>query len=113
MDDVARGGPAVDAESSVPRLDDADGPDLGDQDGRAVAVGGGLVRAARVPVDGGGVVDLAGVDVGLGQGVAGGAGGGLTRVERGRRGRAAHGHRRIGDDDPVRVTLPVLVRSKV
>ena len=50
----------------------------------------------------GGVVDLAGVDVGLVDGIGGGARGGLTRIERGRRrpGRSTV-DRRVGDDDAV------------
>ena len=49
MDQVARGGPAVDAGSSGARLDDADGHDLGDQDGLAVAVGAAAGRAGARP----------------------------------------------------------------
>ncbi len=97
-DRVTRVGDVVGAVVEDARLDDRDRHHLGHVDGLVVGVADGLaLRRGRA--DRGRVEDLAGVDVGLGDGIAGGAGGGLTGAERAGRRRAADGHRRVGHDD--------------
>ena len=66
VDQVARGGRGRRHRVERARLDELTVTDLRDRDGRAVAVGGGLVLRAE-PVAVAVLVDLAGVDVGLGQ----------------------------------------------
>ena len=109
---LARPAGAVDAMSRVPSLSIEMVRICGTRTVSLSLVGDGLaLRRGRVSV--GGVVDLAGVDVGLADGVGGGAGLGLTRIERG----GAGGQVTVTDGSvtvtPVRVTLPVLVTTKV